>query len=318
MPYQYPLLTPEQKELSDITHCIVALGKGIPAADESTGSTAKWLQSIGTENTEENRCFYRQLWLTADNRVNPCIKGVILFHETLYQKADDGRPFPQVIKSKGNVVSIKVDKGVVPLERANGETTTQGLDGLSERCAPYKKDGAHFAKWHHVLKIGKHTPSALAIIENCVNVLAHYASICQQNGIVLIYCQYVTEKVWLLYKALSDHDIYLEGTLLKSNMVTPGHACIQKFSHEETAMATVTMLHCTVPPTVPGITFLSGGQSKEVSINLNAINKCPLLKPWGLTFSYTLADSHACQGKYTPSGQAGAAASESLFIFNHA
>ncbi|EAW65187.1 hCG1642777 [Homo sapiens] len=166
MPYQYPLLTPEQKELSDMTHRIVALGKGIPAADESTGSTAKWLQSIGTENTEENRCFYRQLWLTADNRVNPCIKGVILFHETLYQKADDGRPFPQVIKSKGNVVSIKVDKGVVPLERANGETTTQGLDGLSERCAPYKKDGAHFAKWHHVLKIGKHTPSALTIIEN--------------------------------------------------------------------------------------------------------------------------------------------------------
>uniref|UniRef100_F6RS03 Fructose-bisphosphate aldolase n=1 Tax=Callithrix jacchus TaxID=9483 RepID=F6RS03_CALJA len=302
MPYQYPALTPEQKkELSDIAHRIVAPGKGILAADESTGSIAKRLQSIGTENTEENRRFYRQLLLTADDRVNPCIGGVILFHETLYQKADDGRPFPQVIKSKGGVVGIKVDKGVVPLAGTNGETTTQGLDGLSERCAQYKKDGADFAKWRCVLKIGEHTPSALAIMENA-NVLARYASICQQNGIVPIVepeilpdgdhdlkrCQYVTEKVLAaVYKALSDHHIYLEGTLLKPNMVTPGHACTQKFSHEEIAMATVTALRRTVPPAVPGITFLSGGQSEEeASINLNAINKCPLLKPWALTFSY--------------------------------
>ncbi|XP_025225892.1 fructose-bisphosphate aldolase A isoform X2 [Theropithecus gelada] len=363
MPYQYPALTPEQKkELSDIAHRIVAPGKGILAADESTGSIAKRLQSIGTENTEENRRFYRQLLLTADDRVNPCIGGVILFHETLYQKADDGRPFPQVIKSKGGVVGIKVDKGVVPLAGTNGETTTQGLDGLSERCAQYKKDGADFAKWRCVLKIGEHTPSALAIMENA-NVLARYASICQQNGIVPIVepeilpdgdhdlkrCQYVTEKVLAaVYKALSDHHIYLEGTLLKPNMVTPGHACTQKFSHEEIAMATVTALRRTVPPAVTGITFLSGGQSEEeASINLNAINKCPLLKPWALTFSYgralqasalkawggkkenlkaaqeeyvkrALANSLACQGKYTPSGHAGAAASESLFVSNHA
>ncbi|XP_011803568.1 PREDICTED: fructose-bisphosphate aldolase A isoform X2 [Colobus angolensis palliatus] len=346
MPYQYPALTPEQKkELSDIAHRIVAPGKGILAADESTGSIAKRLQSIGTENTEENRRFYRQLLLTADDRVNPCIGGVILFHKTLYQKADDGRPFPQVIKSKGGVVGIKVDKGMVSLAGTNGETTTQGLDGLSERCAQYKKDGAD-----------------LAIMENA-NVLARYASICQQNGIVPIVepeilpvgdhdlkrCQYVTEKVLAaVYKALSDHHIYLEGTLLKPNMVTPGHACTQKFSHEEIAMATVTALRCTVPPAVTGITFLSGGQSEEeASINLNAINKCPLLKPWALTFSYgralqasalkawggkkenlkaaqeeyvkrALANSLACQGKYTPSGHAGAAASESLFISNHA
>lgn len=363
MPYPYPALTPEQKkELADIAHRIVAPGKGILAADESTGSIAKRLQSIGTENTEENRRFYRQLLLTADDRVNPCIGGVILFHETLYQKADDGRPFPQVIKSKGGVVGIKVDKGVVPLAGTNGETTTQGLDGLSERCAQYKKDGADFAKWRCVLKIGEHTPSALAIMENA-NVLARYASICQQNGIVPIVepeilpdgdhdlkrCQYVTEKVLAaVYKALSDHHVYLEGTLLKPNMVTPGHACTQKFSNEEIAMATVTALRRTVPPAVPGVTFLSGGQSEEeASINLNAINKCPLLKPWALTFSYgralqasalkawggkkenlkaaqeeyikrALANSLACQGKYTPSGQSGAAASESLFISNHA
>uniref|UniRef100_A0A286ZYX8 Fructose-bisphosphate aldolase n=1 Tax=Sus scrofa TaxID=9823 RepID=A0A286ZYX8_PIG len=336
MPHQYPALTPEQKkELSDIAHRIVAPGKGILAADESTGSIAKRLQSIGTENTEENRRFYRQLLLTADDRVNPCIGGVILFHETLYQKADDGRPFPQVIKAKGGVVGIKVDKGVVPLAGTNGETTTQGLDGLSERCAQYKKDGADFAKWRCVLKIGEHTPSSLAIMENA-NVLARYASICQQ---VLA----------AVYKALSDHHIYLEGTLLKPNMVTPGHACTQKYSHEEIAMATVTALRRTVPPAVPGITFLSGGQSEEeASINLNAINKCPLLKPWALTFSYGRALQAsalkawggkkenlkaaqeeyvkralvrlglACQGKYTPSGKAGAAASESLFISNHA
>ncbi|KAH0516482.1 Fructose-bisphosphate aldolase A [Microtus ochrogaster] len=285
MPCPYPALTPEQKELSDMAHQIVALGKGILAADESTESIAKRLQSIGTENTEENRRFYCQLLLTADDRVNPCIAGVvILFHETLYQKADDGRPFSQVIKSKGGVVGINVDKGVVPLAGTSGETTTQGLDGLSERCVQYKKDGADFA-----------------IMENA-NVLARYASICQQNGIVplvepeilpdgdhdLKRCQYVTEKVLAaVYKALSDHHVYLEGTLLKPNMVTPGHACTQEYSNEEIAMATVTALHGTVPPAVTGVTFLSGGQSKEeASINLNAINKCPLLKPWALTFSY--------------------------------
>ncbi|XP_074160645.1 fructose-bisphosphate aldolase A isoform X4 [Sminthopsis crassicaudata] len=302
MSSQFPALTPEQKkELCDIAHRIVAPGKGILAADESTGSIAKRLQSIGTENTEENRRLYRQLLLTADDRVNTCIGGVILFHETLYQKADDGRPFPKVIKAKGGIVGIKVDKGVVPLAGTNGETTTQGLDGLSERCAQYKKDGADFAKWRCVLKIGHNTPSPLAIMENA-NVLARYASICQQNGIVPIVepeilpdgdhdlkcCQYVTEKVLAaVYKALSDHHVYLEGTLLKPNMVTAGHACTQKYSHEEIAMATVTALRRTVPPAVTGITFLSGGQSEEdASINLNAINTCPLHKPWALTFSY--------------------------------
>ncbi|KAL7977520.1 hypothetical protein Chor_009469 [Crotalus horridus] len=238
MPHQYPALTPEQKkELSENALRIVAAGKGILAADESTGSIAKRLQSIGTENTEENRRFYRQLLFTADARVNPCIGGVILFHETMYQKADDGNLFTKVIKDKGALVGIKVDKGVVPLAGTNGETTTQGLDGLSERCAQYKKDGADFAKWRCVLKITPTTPSYLAIIENA-NVLARYASICQQNGIVPIVepeilpdgdhdlkrCQYVTEK----------------------------------------------------------------------------------------------ANSLACQGKYVSSGQTGAAASESLFISNHA
>lgn len=363
MSHQYPALTPEQKkELSEIALRIVATGKGILAADESTGSIAKRLQSIGTENTEENRRFYRQLLFTADDRIKPCIGGVILFHETMYQKADDGRLFTQVIKDKGAVVGIKVDKGVVPLAGTHGETTTQGLDGLSERCAQYKKDGADFAKWRCVLKITPTTPSYLAIIENA-NVLARYASICQQNGIVPIVepeilpdgdhdlklCQYVTQKVLAaVYKALSDHHVYLEGTLLKPNMVTPGHACTTKYAAEEIAFATVTALRRNVPPAVPGITFLSGGQSEEeASINLNAINKCPLHKPWALTFSYgralqasalkawsgkkenlknaqeeyikrALANSLACQGKYVSSGQTGAAAGQSLFVSNHA
>ncbi|XP_066064958.1 fructose-bisphosphate aldolase A [Chamaea fasciata] len=358
-----PALSPEQKqELAAIAQRIVSPGKGILAADESTGSIAKRLSSVGAENTEENRRWYRQLLFTADKRVEPCLGGVILFHETMYQKADDGRPFPQVIRDKGALVGIKVDKGVVPLAGTNGETTTQGLDGLMERCAQYKKDGADFAKWRCVLKISAHTPTPLAVMENA-NVLARYASICQQNGIVPIVepeilpdgdhdlktCQYVTEKVLAaVYKALSDHHVYLEGTLLKPNMVTAGHACATKYSPEEIAMATVTALRRTVPPAVPGITFLSGGQSEEeASVNLNAINRCPLGRPWALTFSYgralqasalkawagkkdntkaaqeefvkrALANSLACQGKYTPSGAAGAAASESLFVSNHA
>ncbi|KAM4012045.1 fructose-bisphosphate aldolase A [Anomaloglossus baeobatrachus] len=363
MPTEFPAFTAEQKkELHDIAQRIVATGKGILAADESTGSIAKRLSSIGVENTEENRRFYRQLLFTADQRVDPCIGGVILFHETLYHKTDDGTPFTKVIKNKGGIVGIKVDKGVVPLAGTNGETTTQGLDGLSERCAQYKKDGADFAKWRCVLKISEHTPSHLSMLENA-NVLARYASICQQNGIVPIVepevlpdgdhdlkrCQYVTEKVLAaVYKALSDHHVYLEGTLLKPNMVTPGHACSKKYSPEEVAMATVTALRRTVPPSVSGITFLSGGQSEEeATVHLNAINKCPLHKPWPLTFSYgralqasclkawggkkenvknaqeeytkrALANSLACQGKYVSSGQAGAAAGESLFVSNHA
>ncbi|PNI46926.1 ALDOC isoform 3 [Pan troglodytes] len=335
MPHSYPALSAEQKkELSDIALRIVAPGKGILAADESVGSMAKRLSQIGVENTEENRRLYRQVLFSADDRVKKCIGGVIFFHETLYQKDDNGVPFIRTIQDKGIVVGIKVDKGVVPLAGTDGETTTQGLDGLSERCAQYKKDGADFAKWRCVLKISERTPSALAILENA-NVLARYASICQQ---VLA----------AVYKALSDHHVYLEGTLLKPNMVTPGHACPIKYTPEEIAMATVTALRRTVPPAVPGVTFLSGGQSEEeASFNLNAINRCPLPRPWALTFSYGRAlqasalnawrgqrdnagaateefikraevNGLAAQGKYEGSGEDGGAAAQSLYIANHA
>ncbi|XP_046891832.1 fructose-bisphosphate aldolase C-A [Hypomesus transpacificus] len=302
MTHQFPSLSAGQKKnLQEIALRIVSPGKGILAADESVGSIAKRLSQVGVDNTEENRRRYRQILFSADDRINSCIGGVIFFHETLYQYSDDGTPFVKMIKDRGILIGIKVDKGVVPLPGTNGETTTQGLDGLSERCAQYKKDGADFAKWRCVLKISDTNPSKLAIEENA-NVLARYSSICQQHGIVPIIepeilpdgdhdlkrCQYVTEKVLAaVYKAMSDHHVYLEGTLVKPNMVTPGHGCTTKCSPEEVAMATVTALRRTVPPAVTGVTFLSGGQSEEeASVHLNAINNCPLVKPWALTFSY--------------------------------
>ncbi|CAB1325261.1 unnamed protein product [Coregonus sp. 'balchen'] len=281
MTTQFPSLSPAQKkELSDIAQRIVAPGKGILAADESTGEEAmlgmddwmstmgKRLQKINVENNEENRQTFRDLLFSA---VDPnCIGGIIFFHETLYQKSDKGVLFPQVIKDKGIVVGIK-------------------------------KDGCDFAKWRCVLKISDTCPSALAIAENA-NVLARYASICQQNGLVpivepeilpdgdhdLLRTQYVTEKVLAAtYKALNDHHVYLEGTLLKPNMVTAGHSCPKKFTPQEVGMATVTALRRTVPAAVPGITFLSGGQSEEEATqNLNAMNQTALHRPWKLSFSY--------------------------------
>ncbi|KAE8579434.1 hypothetical protein XENTR_v10024037 [Xenopus tropicalis] len=205
----FPALTAEQKkELSEIAQRIVAPGKGILAADESVGTMGSRLKRINVENIEENRRLYRELLFTADPSIKDSIGGVILFHETLYQKSRDGVLFPKILKDLGIVVGIKVDKGTAPLAGTDGETTTQGLDGLAERCAQYKKDGADFAKWRCVLKISDSAPSSLAIYENA-NVLARYASICQQNGLVPIVepeilsdgshdlqrCQYETEKV---------------------------------------------------------------------------------------------------------------------------
>jgi len=354
-------LTAEQsRELADIANRIVAKGKGILAADESTGTIGKRFSSINVENNEENRRKYRQLLFTADKELANYISGVILYEETLYQKADDGTPFVEVLKKQGIIPGIKVDKGTVNLAGTSGETTTQGLDGLAERCKKYKADGADFAKWRCTLKIGQHEPSNLSIIENA-NVLARYASICQQNGLVpivepeilpdgdhdLARCQYVTEKVLAaVYKALSDHHVFLEGTLLKPNMVTAGQSAANKASPAENGLATVLALRRTVPAAVPGVVFLSGGQSEaEATLNLNAINNVPLLRPWALSFSYgralqqsvlkawkgqleniTLAqtelinrakfNSLASKGEFT-GGDKGTAGSESLFVANH-
>jgi fructose-bisphosphate aldolase class I len=351
----------QEDELRQIANAIVAPGKGILAADESTGTIGKRFAQINAENTEENRRVYRQLLFTAGPELKNNVSGVILFHETLYQKADNGTSFVKLLQDQGIIPGIKVDKGVVPLAGTDNECTTQGLDGLSERCAQYKKDGAGFAKWRCVLKIQGHTPSYQAMLENA-NVLARYASICQQNGLVPIVepevlpdgdhdlptAQKITEQVLsFVYKALADHNVFLEGTLLKPNMVTAGQSCSTKYSPQDVAVATVRALQRGVPPAVPGVTFLSGGQSEEdATVHLDAINRKPGRKPWALTFSYgralqasvlaawkgdtnnikaaqaqllmrAKANGEASMGQYA-GGIAGAAAGQSLFIKDHA
>lgn len=295
-------LPPEKlKELRENANAIVAPGKGILAADESTATIGKRFAAINLENTEENRRAYRELLFTTDPEFAKHISGVILFHETVYQKTKDGKPFVELLRERGVLPGIKVDLGVVPLGGTADECTTQGLDNLAQRCAQYYKDGCRFAKWRCVLKISSHNPSYLAMLENA-NVLARYASICQQNGLVPIVepevlpdgdhdletAQRVTEQVLsFVYKALADHHVYLEGTLLKPNMVTCGQSCTKKYSVEENARATVEALQRTVPVSVPGVVFLSGGQSElDATRNLNAINKYPGKKPWALTFSF--------------------------------
>ncbi|XP_037074596.1 fructose-bisphosphate aldolase-like [Pollicipes pollicipes] len=359
--FSYP--PPElQKELADIANAVCAPGKGILAADESTSTVGKRLSGVGVENTEENRRDYRELLFTAPDDISKYISGVLLFHETVYQKGSNGTPMMDLLKKKKLIPGIKVDKGVVPLMGSEGECTTQGLDDLSQRCAQYKKDGCQFAKWRCVLKIGRNTPSYQAMIENA-NVLARYASICQMNGLVPIVepevlpdgdhdlerSQKVTETVLaFVYKALSDHHVYLEGTLLKPNMVTAGQSCSKKPRAEEQAEATVTALMRCVPPAVPGVTFLSGGMTEEdASVMLCEVNKFPGKKPWNLTFSFgralqasvlkawsgkkenteaaqtelmnrAKANSEASLGKYEAGTCKGAAAQADQFVKNHA
>lgn len=330
-------------------------GKGILAADESTGTIGKRLSSIKVENVESNRQALRELLFTAPD-VLPYLSGVILFEETLYQKTASGKPFVEVLKEGGVIPGIKVDKGTVDLAGTNGETTTQGLDGLAQRCQQYYNAGARFAKWRAVLKIGPTEPSELSIQQNAQG-LARYAVICQENGLVPIVepeilvdgghsiekCAAVTEIVLAaVYKALNDHHVLLEGSLLKPNMVTPGSEA-SKAKPEEIAHYTVRSLQRTVPPAVPAICFLSGGQSEEeASLNLNAMNKLDTCKPWKLTFSFgralqqstlkawagkpecvaeaqkvflarCLANSQATLGKYA-GGSAAAGATESLHV----
>ncbi|RRT43144.1 hypothetical protein B296_00041678 [Ensete ventricosum] len=274
-------------------------GKGILAADESTGTIGKRLASINVENVEANRRALRELLFCTPGALQ-YLSGVILFEETLYQKTADGKPFVEVLKEGCVLPGIKVDKGTVELAGTNGETTTQGHDDLGKRCAKYYDAGARFAKWRAVLKIGPNEPSQLAINENA-NGLARYAIICQENGLVPIVepeilvdgphdinrCAQVTERVLAAcYKALNDHHVLLEGSLLKPNMVTPGSDS-SKVAPEVVAEFTVRALLRTVPAAVPAIVFLSGGQSEEeATLNLNAMNQLKGNKPWSLSFSF--------------------------------
>ncbi|CAK8538964.1 unnamed protein product [Lathyrus sativus] len=278
---------------------IATPGKGILAADESTGTIGKRLASINVENIEANRQALRELLFTAPNALQ-YLSGVILFEETLYQKSSEGKPFVEILQENNVIPGIKVDKGVVELAGTNGETTTQGFDSLGARCQQYYKAGARFAKWRAVLKIGPNEPSELSIQQNAQG-LARYAIICQENGLVPIVepeiltdgshdiakCAAVTETVLAAcYKALNDQHVLLEGTLLKPNMVTPGSDS-PKVSPEVIGEYTVNALRRTVPAAVPGIVFLSGGQSEEqATLNLNAMNKFDVVKPWTLSFSF--------------------------------
>jgi fructose-bisphosphate aldolase class I len=291
----------KQEQLETISK-ICKRGKGILAADESIGTIGKRFSNINVENTHHNRKKYRNLLFTTPN-LNKYISGVITYEETLLDRNDDGSLLVQPLLDSDIVVGIKVDKGVRPLYNTNGETVTQGIDDLNLRCQKYYNAGARFAKWRSVLKIDKNKnhPSDLAIRQTSI-VLARYASICQNNGLVPIVepeilmdgnhtiqeSYNISVKVLTaVYAELVSHHVDLECTLLKPNMVRTGVSSNETTDFNKIAKLTVKALQQAVPVSVPGIVFLSGGMSEvEASIALNNINNVNSVKPWYLTFSY--------------------------------
>jgi len=282
---------------------LTAPGKGILAADESTGTIEKRFKAVNVTCTEETRRAYREMLFTTPG-LNAFIGGVILFEETLRQKSAAGVPLPQLLAEQGIVPGIKVDKGTVTLPGFPGEKVTQGLDGLAERLGEYQKSGARFAKWRAVFTIGAGIPSPQGIAANAV-ALGRYAAICQEQGLVPIVepevlmdgdhdietCARVTQEVLhAVFHALHRHRVAFELMLLKPNMVVPGAGCPRQATSEEVAGATLTCLRRTVPAAVPGINFLSGGQKDEAATtNLNAMNARLDKAPWQLSFSYARA-----------------------------
>jgi fructose-bisphosphate aldolase, class I len=288
-----------REELQATIDALAQKGKGILAADESNPTMAKRLQAVGVESTEENRRSYREMLLSTEG-IGEYISGVIMFEETLGQNADDGTPLPELAARQGVVPGIKVDKGKGPLAGSPGDEITRGLDGLEERLQGYKGQGARFAKWRCVYHISDTLPSRLAVEANA-EVLARYAAVCQEQGIVPIVepevlmdgghsierCAEVTEAVLHeVFHALHRHHVTLEHIVLKPNMVVSGKEHSHQAGPEEVAEQTLRVLLRTVPAAVPTINFLSGGQSpEEATANLNAINRQPL-RPWQLSFSY--------------------------------
>ena len=279
---------------------IVSTGKGILAADESTPTIKKRFDTIGVESTETNRKNYRNMLFTTDG-VSKYISGVILFDETIRQQSPDGTAMVDVLAKAGIIPGIKVDKGAKSIANAASETVTEGLDGLRERCQEYVSLGARFAKWRAVIKIGPDIPSEHCIALNA-HALARYASLCQESGLVPIVepevlmdgshdidqCEIVTENTLkALYHELHKQGVVLEGTLLKPNMVISGSECTKQAGINEVAERTVTCLKRSVPAAVPGIVFLSGGQSDETAtLHLNSMNANHMDLPWKLSFSY--------------------------------
>jgi len=289
-----------QTELQSTISDLVVKGKGILAADESHPTLAKRFKAINVESTEESRRVYRSLLLTTPG-LNEFISGVILFEETLGQKTDGGKSLPQVVTDQGIVPGIKVDKGTLQLPNASGDLITQGLDGLAERLTGYKEQGARFAKWREVYSISSNNPTRLGIDANA-EVLARYAAICQSLGVVPIVepevlldgthtierCFEVTEAVQhAVFQALFRHRVELEYMVLKPSMIVPGKDAQRKVTPEEIAEKTLIQLRRSVPAAMPGINFLSGGQTpEEATANLNALNAMDGNSPWQLSFSY--------------------------------
>ena len=294
------------EQLSEIARAMVAPGKGIIAIDESSATCQKRFDGVGIECNEENRRAYRELLLTTPN-VNEYLSGAILFDETLRQSTKDGVPFAKYMSDNGMIPGIKVDRGTVPLAGFPGELITEGLDGLRARLEEYAKLGAKFAKWRAVITISEDAPSGTCIEANC-QALARYAALCQEAGIVPMVepevlmdgdhdietCYEVTEvTLRTLFDALYQHNVALEGTILKASMVVPGKNCPDQASVEEVAEATLMCLKSTVPAILPGIVFLSGGQSDEAATaHLDAMNRMGP-NPWPLSFSYGRAMQQA-------------------------
>jgi fructose-bisphosphate aldolase class I len=288
-----------EKGLVETARALVAPGKGILAADESDGTIKKRFDSIQVESTEDNRRAYRDLLFTTAG-MEKHISGVILFDETIRQSSADGTSFPKLLADKGVIPGIKVDKGAKPLALAEDETVTEGLDGLRDRLAEYRDLGARFAKWRATYSIGEDLPSEYCVWVNA-HALARYAALCQEAGLVPIVEPEVlqdgvhtleesakaTGRVLLaVYQELHDQRVDVEGTLLKPNMVLSGYSAESRAEVEGVAQATLEVLYKHVPAAVPGIVFLSGGQTDEdASAHLNAMNALGP-HPWELSFSY--------------------------------
>lgn len=287
--------------MDEIAKALVADGKGILAADESTGTIKKRFDSINVESVEETRRAYREMLFTAAG-AEDAISGVILYDETLRQSAADGTPFAKLLADKGIIPGIKVDAGAKPLAGSPDEKVTEGLDGLRERCAEYYQLGARFAKWRAVITIKGDEHPGRACISTNAHALARYAALCQEAGLVPIVepevlmdgghdigrCAEVTEATLNeVYTQLRIQNVRLEATLLKPNMVISGTQCASQAGVQEVAARTLEVLRRYVPAAVPGIVFLSGGQSDLVATeHLDAMNKLGEALPWKLSFSY--------------------------------
>jgi fructose-bisphosphate aldolase class I len=309
-------------ELNRIAEAMVKPGKGILAADESTSTIKKRFDAIGVESTADTRRDYRELLFRSMEAMKNHISGVILYDETIRQNAKDGAPLVKLIEKAGSLPGIKVDMGTKALAFSPGEVITEGLDGLRERLAEYRGLGARFAKWRAVIDIGEEIPSWNCVAAN-MHALARYAALCQEEDIVPIVepevlmdgahdadrCYAVTEWVLkTLYVELFEAKVPLEGTILKPNMVIAGKKSAKRASIEEVAEKTVRVLKACVPPAVPGIAFLSGGQSdEEATAHLDAMNRIGGL-PWKLTFSYGRALQAAPQKAWSGKAENVAAA----------